>query len=331
MKLKNLLLLIILAAVAGSAQAQQPVKADTLIKKLDSLAKKTDSTGKQVNNIEPDAYNENTKLSPKAYFLLLGSSIKQEFTKPFHMKKRDWVNFGKFALVEGALFFADEPIQRNALDLRKNNTTVTNVSKYITNFGATYEVYTLAAFEAYGLIFKSQKVKTTTLLATQAVVSAIVMEAVLKTLTGRTRPNYYGEGIEAEPRFQGPFANLKTSPSGTGSNSAFPSGHTTAAFAAATVFAVEYRNQPIIPIIAYTMATLVGISRITENKHWTTDVLAGAALGYITGRQISFNYHRYAKIKNGEARDKAKNVKTHVSFNLQYNYGRLMPAMALHF
>lgn len=329
MKLKIIITCSILFFMNQAVRAQEPVKADTLIKKLDSLAKKADSTGTQRNNINPSAYNENTKLNGRSYFILLGSSIKQEFTKPFHMKKRDWLRLGKFAVVAGGLALADEPIQKWALNLRQQSSTVRSAGKFITNFGFQYEFYTLAAFGAYGVIFKSQKVKTTTLLATQSVIAALLVSSVVKTLTGRTRPNYYSELSEAEPKFLGPFGNLSRDATGKHSNGSFPSGHTTAAFAAATVFAVEYRNKPIIPIIAYSMASLVGISRITENKHWATDVLTGAALGYLTGRQVSFNYHRFAKIKNDEKR-KAAAAKKNLSFNLQYNFGKLMPGLVWH-
>ena len=326
MKLRFLIPTICILLLNINAFAQQPIKADTLIKKLDSLARKTDSTGMQVNNINKEAYNEITKLNARTYFLLLGSSIKQEFTKPFHMKKRDFVRFGKFALVTVALSFADEPIQRNTLDLRNRSNAVRTVGKYITNFGGLYEAVTLAAFGTYGIIAKSEKVKTTTLLATQAVITSFLVESVIKTITGRTRPNYYSSNVEAEPTFKGPFGNLSKDANGKRSNSSFPSGHTTAAFAAATVFAVEYRNKPYIPIIAYSIASLVGISRITENKHWATDVFAGAALGYLTGRQVSLNYHRFAHIKNIEAAKKRS-----VTMNMQYHFGKLMPGLVCKF
>ena len=88
-----------------------------MINKLDSLSKKTDSAGKQVNNISPKAYNESTKLTFNSYFTLLGSDLKQEFTKPFHMTGKDWGRLGKFAVVAGALAFADEPIQKGAVKL----------------------------------------------------------------------------------------------------------------------------------------------------------------------------------------------------------------------
>ena len=321
MKLRILITTISFMLLNINVFAQEPVKVDSLIKKLDSLAKKTDSTGSQINNIDKGAYNEVTKLNLKSYFILLGSNIKQEFTKPFHMKNRDFVRLGKFAVVAGALAFADEPIQQRALELRTRSANVRNVGKFITNFGGVYEAVTLGAFGLYGIIVKSEKVKTTTLLATQAVLTGFITEAAIKTLTGRTRPNYYPANVEAEPSFKGPFSKTLKDANGKNSNSSFPSSHTTAAFAAATVFAVEYRNKPYIPIIAYSAATLVGLSRITENKHWATDVLAGAALGYLTGRQVSFNYHRFAKIKNAEAKKK------NITMNMQYHFGKLMPGI----
>ncbi|HEV7621181.1 MAG TPA: phosphatase PAP2 family protein, partial [Flavisolibacter sp.] len=259
-------------------------KADTLIKKLDSLSKKTDSAGSQKNNINPKAYTEQNEITFSSYFILLGSDLKQEVTAPFHWGKKGWLTFAGFAIAEGALAFADRPIQVQALELRNNHPKLGNVSKYVTNFGGAYEGYILGAFGAYGLIFKSDKVKNTTLLATQAYITGGAMEALIKTLTGRLRPDYYlGTNHSAVGTFEGPFTTaFKKDPFGNRTTSSFPSGHTTVAFAAATVFAMEYKNTPFIPIFAYSAATLIGLSRITENKHWTTDVLAGAMLGYFT-------------------------------------------------
>lgn len=294
---------------------------DTLVNKLDSLGLKKDSAGSQVNNINPSAYNKKTELSPKTYFILLGSSLKQEFTQPFHMKGKDWKNFGIFAAGTGALFLVDKPIQQAALKLRNRNTSINDLSHYVTNFGGIYEGFTLAGLASYGLIFKRKKVVTTTLLATQAYITGAAVETVLKYLAGETRPNYYGPDQVASPRFLGPFSKVQRDYNGKKTYSSFPSGHSTVAFAAATVFASEFRNKPAIPIIAYTAASLIGISRITENAHWTTDVVVGAALGYLTGKHIVNNYHRYAKIK---APEQAKNT---VSFQLQYNFGHLEPGL----
>ena len=88
---------------------------------------------------------------------------------------------------------------------------------------------------------------------------------------------------------------------------------------------MEYRDIPFIPVLAYSAASLIGISRITENRHWATDVLAGAALGFLTGRQVVNNYHRYAKLK---APTQKKNT---VTFTLQYQYNTVMPGLVYRF
>jgi membrane-associated phospholipid phosphatase len=305
--------------IAVISVAQQP---DTLIRKLDSLSKKADSAGGQINNVRQEAYNENTKISFKTYFILLGSDFKQQITAPLHITKKDWLNVGKFAVLTAAVGLADESIQKFGLNQRTTSRTVKTVSNYVTNLGAQYEGLVLVGLAGYGFVFKNQKIKTTTLLATQAYITSTAMHYIVKGLTGRQRPSYVNpEQKEVEPTFRGPLRKPYTDQSGRKISSSFPSGHTTLAFSAATVYAMEYKDKPLVGIISYSAASLVGLSRITENKHWATDVLAGAALGYLCGRQVVNNYHRYAKLKS------SKNKKDQVSFNLQYNYGKLMPGI----
>lgn len=68
-------------------------------------------------------------------------------------------------------------------------------------------------------------------------------------------------------------------PDGSSCNS-FPSGHSAAAFMAASLLHLEYRSRsPWFGIGAYALAALTGVSRVLNNKHWMTDVLAGAAIG----------------------------------------------------
>ena len=313
-------LLLLSLPFAGIGQQK-----DTLVKKLDSLSRKTDSAGKQSNNISQKAYNDNTSFTFKSYFQLLGDDLKQEFTKPFHMKGKDWARLAKFSVVAVGVGFADEPIQRNMVELTAKHSGIRKLSSTITKFGGTYEIYTLAAFGTYGVIFNNDKMKTTTLLATQAFIAGGAVESVTKYLTGRTRPSAYGPNTESEPKFYGPFSKTARNINGAKEYSSFPSGHTTVAFAAATVFAKEYSNTVYVPIIAYSAATLIGLSRLTENKHWATDVLVGAGLGYLSGNLVVNNYHRYAKLK---APNQPKNS---VSFNLDYRFGHVMPGMIYSF
>ncbi len=301
-------------------------KADSLIRKLDSAKKETNAIGKDTINTNPAAYNEETKITAPVYFALFLTDLTQEVTGPFHSKKRTWLKVGAFALIEGGLAFSDRPIQRFAVKLTDRSPTIKGTSSYVTRFGGLYEAYTLGALGVYGFVFKNEKMKTTTFLATQAYLTGAAMESVIKFLSGRERPNYFDSGQSGpRPTFRGPFGPLGRDVDGNKLNSSFPSGHATVAFAAATVFAQEYKKQMWVPVLAYSAATLIGLSRLTENKHWATDVFAGAALGYVTGLQVVRNYHRYAKMKNEKAH------KTSFSFNPDYYQGYFLANITAHF
>ena len=68
-------------------------------------------------------------------------------------------------------------------------------------------------------------------------------------------------------------------------NKSFPSGHASAAFAAAATLHNRYGWEAGLP--AYAVASFVGISRIPARKHRVGDVLVGAAIGTATGHLIT--------------------------------------------
>ena len=90
-------------------------------------------------------------------------------------------------------------------------------------------------------------------------------------------------------------------PDGTDRHS-FPSGHTSFAFAGATILHKEYgRKSPWISVGGYAVATALAIDRVRRNRHEWGDVCAGAAigvgsamLGYWIGDKITGEHSRYA-------------------------------------
>lgn len=75
------------------------------------------------------------------------------------------------------------------------------------------------------------------------------------------------------------FATQRTRPDG--SKHSFPSGHTSGAFALASVAEIYY--GPWVGVPSFALASLVGVVRLDSNKHFASDVMAGAILGTLMG------------------------------------------------
>jgi membrane-associated phospholipid phosphatase len=79
------------------------------------------------------------------------------------------------------------------------------------------------------------------------------------------------------------FATHRTRPDGSALS--FPSGHTAAAFATATVLHDEFGWKVGIP--AFAMAGWVATSRVQMDRHYLSDVIAGATVGLLAGRSLT--------------------------------------------
>jgi membrane-associated phospholipid phosphatase len=68
----------------------------------------------------------------------------------------------------------------------------------------------------------------------------------------------------------------------------FPSGHTSVAFTNAALLYYEYKDSNLwYASSGFLFATATGILRIANNKHYTSDVLAGAGIGLASGLLVS--------------------------------------------
>ena len=75
------------------------------------------------------------------------------------------------------------------------------------------------------------------------------------------------------------------------SNDAFPSAHTSTAFAYASFFHKEYGSRSIwYSVAGYSFATATGTLRILNDKHWLSDVLVGAGIGILSTEVVYMVY-----------------------------------------
>jgi hypothetical protein len=88
------------------------------------------------------------------------------------------------------------------------------------------------------------------------------------------------------------------------SDNSFPSGHTATAFAGAEFLWQEYKDKSVwYGIAGYTVATGTGLFRIYNNRHWLTDVAAGAGIGILSTK---IAYWLYPSINEKVFRSKEK-------------------------
>ena len=121
-----------------------------------------------------------------------------------------------------------------------------------------------------GVVFRRPGLTHASVRIAAGVATSAAACGVLKLACGRLRP----DEAPGDPDDFVPFSG----------HDSFPSGHTTVAFAAAAGIDRE-TTSAWVPWVVYPIASLVGWSRIHDDKHWTSDVVAGAALGIWTTNQ----------------------------------------------
>jgi membrane-associated phospholipid phosphatase len=140
---------------------------------------------------------------------------------------------------------------------------------------------------AAGRIGGNERLAEAGLRGVEAVTVGLVATGAVKLLAGRTRP-YVDKARPHDFAFARGFR---------GSHSqSFPSGHTTVGFATAagvtsTVAAHSPGARWPLGAALYGSATLMGLARIYEDRHWASDVVGGAAVGTLSGLAVS-RYHR---------------------------------------
>lgn len=157
----------------------------------------------------------------------------------------------------------------------RRTTSSDKFSSFFTLFGDGAALLGLSAVVyAAGEIGHDDGLRKTALLSLESLAVTSLLVWTIKIMAGRARP-YSGESSNSFHPF-----TLESS------LWSLPSGHAAAAFSVATIFALQSR-EVLVDISAYSLACLVGIARVHDNKHWVSDIFIGSALGYFVARKIA--------------------------------------------
>lgn len=240
-----------------------------------------DSEDKQYTKNENNNPNENIE---EPFFKALLEDEAEIWTAPLRFSLKDWALAAGISAFTGYLIVNDESIYERFKAYQNKNKWVDDMSPVVTLLGdGNVSLGASALFYLSGLILKDKKARDTGKLLLMSLIHSGIVVQLLKHLTGRQRPQAE-DGVD---RWEGPSGFFKRYKDNRDMfYDAFPSGHTITAWSTATVIAHQYNKSVIIPIISYGLATLSGLSRVTEDTHWLSDVFAGAVLGFAIGKFI---------------------------------------------
>jgi len=174
---------------------------------------------------------------------------------------------------------AESWLQRPGL---QNNAAIHSTAAGFNWLGGSGLITGSVAALALGRLTGNDRLSEVGFRTTEAIVASGAIVGVTKGLVGRQRP--FLEKTDPADFFVGRgFSN--------GGLTSFPSGHTAAAFSAATVLSLEARRAwpraaPVVTPLLYGGATAVGLARMYDSKHWASDVALGATIGTLTGIQV---------------------------------------------
>lgn len=163
------------------------------------------------------------------------------------------------------LFSQDEKIMEEIPDRLESKLSKSAWETFSALGDGKVELLTLGAIYLLPQEYHRQSVR----LAFKSMIKASLYTWILKVSFGRARP------YEKEKGFFGPSLT----------HHSFPSGHTATIFAIAKVFGERYKIKK----ATYLLAILTGVSRVILKKHYPTDVIAGALVGYLAGEEVLNN------------------------------------------
>jgi len=209
------------------------------------------------------------------YLESIWDDFKHTVAAPAHWQGRDWA---KFAAITGTgvvlLTTADKPIKH--MMERNQTSTFKSITNVFEPLGNQYGPAFVTGMYFVGLISGNRRIEHASLSIARSLLISTAIYTVSKSLIPRQRP----VRTDNQYDFRLPFnKKVKTYTS-------FPSGHSNTIFSIATAAALEFKEAKWVPYVAYTIATLTAVSRVYQDRHWSSDILIGASMGHFITKKV---------------------------------------------
>src|SRR5437016_12596204 len=229
----------------------------------DGVSSQNSSTGQGPSSPGP--------MSVKKVFVNLPGDQKAIWTSPFRLRWHDSAWLVPLAGATGVLIGSDQ----HSMVRARSNTNAINRSSTLSDAGAIGIAAVPAFMYVWGSLQGASRARETGLLTGEALINSYGVNAAFKLIFQRERPTV----TDGQGRFLQSFTNAS-----------FPSNHSMLSWTAASVIAHEYPGV-VSQLLAYGTASMVSITRVTARKHFPSDVVVGAAMGWLIGRQVYRAHH----------------------------------------
>jgi len=246
------IVLVLLCAVVAKAQDAQ--KKAEAVDQSAGTATRSERTGEYGHS------------GSQNYVKVFVEDQKTLWSSPLRLKRSD-VPFVVGATATTALLLgSDTTVEHNV------GRSHASTSQQISNGGIALFAGAAGTFYFAGMLKQNEHARETGFLTGEAAIDALAINSAMQFVFQRARPGEKNAG-----KFWA-------------GGSSFPSNHAAVAWAAASVIAHEYPGWGT-KTLSYGFASLVSATRIVGDKHFSSDVLVGSALGWLVGQEIYRKRH----------------------------------------
>ena len=218
-----------------------------------------------------------------------GGDIVGAWAAPFHSTARDWLGAGAVLALSAAVSPLDDDVDRWFMDHQKDG--IFSSLKEFREGGRAFAGSTItpAALGVYviGVATKNRGIRDGVWGCVASYASeSVVRSQVMSRLVGRLRPDSIrGDHVQIRS-VQGDQYKFSFPGGNAWGKHSLPAGHIANVTACASFLSHRFAN-PYVTIPAYAIATGVGVGRLVDRRHWTSDTVLGALFGYAVGKEVA--------------------------------------------
>lgn len=217
-----------------------------------------------------------------------GGDIVGTWASPFHSSARDWLGAGLVVAGSAAITPFDDNIDN--WFVRHHGNAAWSALNEFREGGSAFAGKTItpvvAGVYVVGIVTKNRGIRDGVwgCVASYAAES-VVRSQVMYRVVGRLRPDSLRTDHVLVPSRQGDQYKFYFPGSNAWGKHSLPAGHVANVAACASFLSHRFGN-PYITVPAYAVTIGVGVGRMVDRRHWTSDTILGALFGYAVGKEV---------------------------------------------